>query len=96
MTKIKTAISLPESVFTQTEEIAKEMKMSRSTLVTRALEEFIDRYQNQQLLSALDAAYEEPQDGFESMLMTQMQQSHQQVIEKEWNNFVRSTDSDRA
>jgi metal-responsive CopG/Arc/MetJ family transcriptional regulator len=82
--KIKTAVSLPQSVFTQTEGIAKEMKISRSTLVTRALQEFIHRYQNQQLLSALNTAYEEPLDESESMLMTQMQKSHRQIIEQEW------------
>ncbi len=43
MASIKTAISLPESLFEQAEAIAREMKISRSAVVAIALEEFIRR-----------------------------------------------------
>jgi hypothetical protein len=43
MTTIKTAISLPASLFQQAETLAGEMQISQSLLIEIALEEFICR-----------------------------------------------------
>ncbi len=59
MATVKTAISLDESLFARVEELACEMQVSRSRLVALALEEFVRRRENQQLLEQINAAYED-------------------------------------
>jgi metal-responsive CopG/Arc/MetJ family transcriptional regulator len=49
MENIETAISLPESLFEQSEIIADEMHVSRSHLIAIALEEFICCYKTRKL-----------------------------------------------
>ena len=65
MANIKTAISLHEQLFRQAESMAREMKMSRSRLFAAALEEFINRHQNRQLLYKINEAYAERPDDSE-------------------------------
>ncbi len=62
MTIVKTAISIQKSLFQRAEEIAKEMKISRSRFFVLAVEDFIRRYQNQLLLDEINRANP---DGFE-------------------------------
>ncbi len=50
MANIKTAISLPEPLFEQAEALAHEMNVSRSRLFSLALEDFIRRHENKQLI----------------------------------------------
>jgi len=50
MATIKTAISLEDALFRQAEGLARRMKVSRSRLFATALEEFIERRRNQELL----------------------------------------------
>ena len=59
MTTVKTAISLPASLFEQAETLAGEMQISQSFLIEIALEEFIRR-ENQQLLEKINAACKAP------------------------------------
>ena len=54
---MKTAISLPDSLFRQAGEIAAELSISRSRLVAMALEEFIRRHRQQRVIERLDAVY---------------------------------------
>jgi len=62
MASVKTAISLEESLFNQVEVLAKEMKLPRSRLFTLAIEEFLHRRRNKELLESLNAAYgDEPE-----------------------------------
>lgn len=84
MTNIKTAISLPESLFKQAEDVACEMKVSRSRLVALALEEFIRRHQNRQLLEKINAAYEDAPDKEEQALHYRLRRQHRQIAENEW------------
>jgi metal-responsive CopG/Arc/MetJ family transcriptional regulator len=84
MANVRTAISLRESLFGQAEALAQEMKISRSRLVALALEDFIRRYQNQQLLERINAAYEEAPDPAEEALRRRMRRQHRQLVEGEW------------
>jgi metal-responsive CopG/Arc/MetJ family transcriptional regulator len=83
MVNVKTAISLPESLFEQAETLANEMKLSRSRLMALALEEFIRRHGNRQLLEKINAAYSEADalDEEEEAILGSMRQSHRQIIE---------------
>ena len=55
----KTAISLPKELLEKTDAIAQADQTTRSAVVVQALTEFIQHRENQELLAALDTAYEE-------------------------------------
>ncbi|MCE7982640.1 MAG: hypothetical protein DYG89_15760 [Caldilinea sp. CFX5] len=84
MATIKTAISLQDTLFTQVEERADTLQMSRSQLVAVALEAFVQRYQNQQLLSALNRAYADTPSPDEPTHTPAWRRQHRQMMEGEW------------
>ncbi|NQE37963.1 hypothetical protein [Microcoleus asticus] len=84
MTTVKTAISLPASLFEQAETLAGEMEISQSFLIEIALEEFIRRRENQQLLEKINAACEAPLSEEEQFLLRKMSRSHRKMVEGEW------------
>lgn len=84
MPNVKTAISLPESLFEQAEAVAGEMNVSRSRLIALALGEFICRHQNRQLLEKINAAYEEPPDEQEQALLRRISRNHLRIAQDEW------------
>lgn len=55
---MKTAISIPDPVFKQAEEAAKELQMSRSELYTTALREFLSEKQSAHITERLNQVYE--------------------------------------
>jgi len=84
MTNVKTAVSLQKSLFEQAEALADELKISRSRLFSLALEDFIRRAHNQQLLEKLNAAYEDVTDAKEQTLRRRMRYQHRRLVEGEW------------
>jgi metal-responsive CopG/Arc/MetJ family transcriptional regulator len=84
MANIKTAISLQKSLFEQVETLAREMKVSRSRLFVLALEDYIRRYQNQQLLERINQAYQDAPDATEQKLLRKMRRQHRNVVASEW------------
>ncbi|MEG4485361.1 hypothetical protein [Microcoleus sp. D2_18a_B4] len=84
MTTVKTAISLPASLFEQAETLAGEMQISHSFLIEIALEQFIRRRENQQLLEKINAACEAPLSQEEQVLLRKMSRSHRRLVEGEW------------
>lgn len=84
MGNIKTAISLQKTLFEQVEAIAREMKISRSRFFVLAVEEFIQRYQNRQLLEKINDAYEDGADPSEQSRLQDMQRQHRRIVEGEW------------
>lgn len=55
---MKTAISIPDPIFEQAEETAKELQMSRSELYTTALREFLNEKQSAHITERLNQVYE--------------------------------------
>jgi predicted transcriptional regulator len=51
---MKTAISVPDEVFEQADNLAKRLKMSRSQLYSRALSEYVARHAPDEVTEALD------------------------------------------
>ena len=84
MTSIKTAISLQKPLFDQIEALAHEMQVSRSHLFVLALEEFLLRHQNEQLLEKINQAYDTIPDPDEQALLAHMQATHRRLVEGEW------------
>ena len=84
MANVKTAVSLQKPLFEQAEALADELKISRSRLFSLALEDFIRRSHNRQLLEKLNAAYEDVVDVKEQTLRRRMRRQHRRIVESEW------------
>lgn len=91
MTNVKTAVSIDRALFDQIEDVARELKVSRSRVFALALTEFIRRRQNRQLLERLNAAHEqegeregEPDDSAERARLRNARRAHRKVVEGEW------------
>ena len=56
---MKTAISIPDDVFTEADRLAAKLNQSRSQLYSRAVREYVARHSSDDVTSALDAVYAE-------------------------------------
>ena len=54
---MKTAISLPDSIFEEAEALAQELAISRSELYTKALKAYLQQRNRSQMLETLNAIY---------------------------------------
>lgn len=84
MGNIKTAISIQERLFEQADALAREMNISRSRLFVLALQEFIQRYQNQKLLDEINSAYKDELDPGEANRLRSMRRRQHRLVEGEW------------
>ncbi len=84
MHSVKTAISIQKPLFEQAENLARRMKVSRSRLFVLALEDFIHRQQNHELLNQINAAYADDPDPVEKILRRKMRRTHRRIVEGEW------------
>jgi len=56
---MKTAISIPDDIFAEAEELARRLSMSRSKLYSRAVREYVARHSADQVTEKLDLLVEE-------------------------------------
>ncbi len=56
---MKTAISLPDSVFEEAEVVAEQLGLSRSELYTKALQAYLRKYNRRQMLIQLNQVYDQ-------------------------------------
>jgi metal-responsive CopG/Arc/MetJ family transcriptional regulator len=54
---MKTAISIPDPLFKEAERLTKRLRIPRSRLYARALEEFLQRQRSKGIKEALDEIY---------------------------------------
>ena len=66
--RVKTAISIPDSVFHIAESLAKRMGVSRSELFRHALENYIEAHGHDRVREALDAVYAEESSDIDEAL----------------------------
>ncbi len=59
MTRVKTAISIQKSLFEKVDDLVRKMNVLRSKVFVMAVEEYLRRHQNRQLLAELNQAYED-------------------------------------
>jgi metal-responsive CopG/Arc/MetJ family transcriptional regulator len=69
---MKTAISLPDSVFQEAEALAQQLGLSRSELYAKALQAYLKRYNRHQILLKLNQVYSQESSDLDPE-MTQMQ-----------------------
>lgn len=84
MQSVKTAISIQRSLFEQAEDLARKMNVSRSRLFVLALEDYIRRQQNRELLAQINAAYANEPDRPEQALHRAAKRTHRRIVEGEW------------
>ncbi len=84
MTSIKTAISIREPLFKQVEALASELNISRSRVFVLAVEEFIKKYQNRQILEEINRAYENLPNATEKVHLEKAQKQQRKLVEGEW------------
>jgi hypothetical protein len=68
---MKTAVSLPDQLFDEADEAAKDLGVSRSGLIKMALEDFLKRRREAELTAEIDRnieKYGDPSDGEEAWL----------------------------
>ncbi len=84
MQNVKTAISIQKSLFDQAENLARKLKVSRSRLVAMALEDYIQRQQNRELLAQINKAYADEPDQAEQTLRRKAKRTHRRIVRGEW------------
>jgi antitoxin MazE6 len=84
MANVKTAISIQQSLFEQVEALARELHISRSRLFAIAVEDFMQRYENQRLLERINDAYADTTTPDEHALLRRMRRQQRQMVEGEW------------
>ena len=83
-TSIKTAISIQQELFDAINQLAQELHISRSKLFMLAVEDFIAKNKNRQLLAQINAAYDDaPPDAEETEVQTAMQHKQARRLEAE-------------
>ena len=84
MPTVKTAISLPGPLFRRAENVAHELKISRSQLVATAIDEFVKRYERRALIEAINRAYEEdPPTTEEKDLLQGIREKQRKLLESD-------------
>jgi hypothetical protein len=76
---MKTAISIPDDIFSAAEHFAHQSHLSRSALFTRALVEFLSRRRNEGVTERLNRLY----DTEDSRLDANLSQMQAAVLSKE-------------
>jgi predicted transcriptional regulator len=83
MTYVKTAVSLQRPLFSAMENLAHSLNLSRSRLMSLALEDFIRRYENQRLLESINEAYADRPDPEEEAIQRGMRRIQRRLVEAE-------------
>jgi metal-responsive CopG/Arc/MetJ family transcriptional regulator len=68
MFAMKTAISIPDKVFTRAERFAQRRKISRSALFTAAVDEYIQHHREDSVTSQLNEIYPEHGSSLDSVV----------------------------
>ncbi len=84
MPNIKTAVSLDKTLFSQINQMAQVLNISRSRLFSLAAKEFIQKHQNQKLLDAINSAYDDMPDPEEQKIYTKMRNKHKRMVKNQW------------
>lgn len=77
---MKIAISVPDSVFEEAERVSKTMRVPRSRLYCRAMEEFLTRQRGKSIREALDEVYGSESSELDPVLV----ELQAQALREEW------------
>ena len=83
MANVKTAISLEKPLFEQVNMMAKNLNISRSRLFSIAVQEYLKRCQNFELLDKINAAYDDVTET-NSDTVSKMRPNHLKMVKDQW------------
>jgi len=72
---MKTAISIPDSIFQAAEGLAHRLGMSRSQLYAKAVSEYMDAHKNQNVTEILNEIYQSEPSSLDDELLAMQSQS---------------------
>ncbi len=81
---VKASVSLDRRLFERAEALAGTLHVGRSRMMSRALEEFLWRHEDRQMLERLNAVYAEPEDDIERRMREGMGRLQHDVVKGEW------------
>ncbi len=84
METIKTAISIQKSLFEKAEDLARKMKVPRSRLYALALQDYLRRRENVNLLAQINAAHSDEPEASEKNLRQKSKRTHRRLVEGQW------------
>ncbi len=84
MANIKTAISIPEHLFEKVEILSRKSHISRSRLFALAVQDFIERSEDEELLEAINTVYDDQPNPEERIYRQKMRQKHRRLVEGLW------------
>jgi metal-responsive CopG/Arc/MetJ family transcriptional regulator len=84
MGRIKTTISIQKSLFEKAEDLARKMNVPRSRLYALALQDYLRRRENKNLLAQINAAQGEEMEASEKNLRQKSKRTHRRLVEGEW------------
>ncbi len=84
MSTVKIAISIPEPLFLQAEAVAIDLKLSRSALYAQAMEEFLQRLENQHMREQIAYAFGDGEGSEGMQRLYAAQRSYRAFVEGEW------------
>ncbi|MEC4884490.1 MAG: hypothetical protein SAL70_24710 [Scytonema sp. PMC 1070.18] len=76
-------ISIPDSLYEQASNLAQEMQISPSDLLSLALEDYLRRYHSQKLLQSINDAYADGLDENELSTLEGMRRYQRHLVENE-------------
>jgi metal-responsive CopG/Arc/MetJ family transcriptional regulator len=65
---MKTAISIPDTIFNEAEALAKKLGVSRSELYAKAVSAYVDEHRGEQIVEALNAVYSQESSELDAQL----------------------------
>jgi len=83
MANIKTDLSLPDSLYNQVSILANEMQIPEKQLFILAIEDYLRRHHQQELLKSINEAYADGLDPSEKFMLEGMRQHHGYLAETE-------------
>lgn len=83
MANIKTDFSLPDSLYNQVSILANEMQIPENQLFILAMQDYLRRHHQQELLNSINEAYSDGLDPSEQFMLEGMRQHQRQLAEIE-------------
>ena len=82
MPNIKTAISINKALFNEVDLLAKNLNVSRSSIFSKAVHEYIQNHKNKEVLEQINKFFDEQPN--EDSYMTKMKEKHIKIIADKW------------
>lgn len=84
MAKIKTAVSLQESLVDRMDRLARELNLSRSQVFSLAVDEFLQRHESQALLEAINRACDSSPEREDAAERRALREKQRRMVQGEW------------